>query len=169
MGSPFSRYAFPAGVLCAGPGLPAISAGPGPPYGTAALRPPVGSRTTPRRRIFARSALIQQGTLIMDYRRVTMPRVRLTAALIFTLAAGAQAQQPRVLTANDYARAEQFLGANTFPLVTGLAGPPAWLDDGRLWYRVTTRDGGSFVLVDAARARRTEAFDHTRLASALAA
>ena len=98
-----------------------------------------------------------------------MRHIRLTAVLLLAFAAAATAQQPRALTADDYARAEQFLGANTFPLVTGVAGAPVWLDDGRFWYRVSTREGGSFVLVDPARGRRTEAFDHTRLASALAA
>src|SRR5688572_21613585 len=111
----------------------------------------------------------RMAAILREFYRSTMRHVHSTVVLLLSFAAAATAQQPRVLTANDYARAEQFLGANTFPLVTGQAGPPTWLDDGRFWYRVTTRDGGSFVLVDAARARRTEAFDHTRLASALAA
>lgn len=89
--------------------------------------------------------------------------------LLLTSTATAVSQQPRVVTADQYAHAEQFLGANTFPLVTGVAGPPVWLEDGRFWYRVSTGDGGSFVLVDPARGRRSEAFDHTRLASALSA
>lgn len=98
-----------------------------------------------------------------------MRPIRLTILLLLAYVAAATAQQPRVVTADQYARAEQFLGANTFPLVTGIAGQPQWLDDGRFWYRVSTRGGSSFVLVDPARARRSEAFDHTRLASALAA
>lgn len=99
-----------------------------------------------------------------------MQHVRLATALLVSLTSLASAQQqPRAISADQYARAEQFLGANTFPLVSGLASAPVWLDDGRFWYRVNTRTGGSFVLVDPARGRRTEAFDHTRLASALAA
>ena len=78
------------------------------------------------------------------------------------------AQQPDSLTAADYARAERFLGANTFSLVSGIAGRPVWLEDGRFWYRVTTADGAAFHIVNPARRTRAEVFDHTRLAAALA-
>ncbi|MEX0906821.1 MAG: DPP IV N-terminal domain-containing protein [Gemmatimonadota bacterium] len=98
--------------------------------------------------------------------------MRLTT-LWFTAAAFAtaplDAQQPRQVTAADYARAESFLGANTTPLVSGLAGRPDWLPDGRFWYRATTADGAAFVLVDPARGVRAAAFDHSRLATALSA
>src|SRR5690606_19403231 len=95
------------------------------------------------------------------------PTRLITTALLLT-AAPIAAQQPRQLTAEDYARAERFLGANTFRLVTGVAGAPTWLDDGRFWYRATTADGAEFVMVDPARGTRSAAFDHTRLAAALA-
>jgi dipeptidyl aminopeptidase/acylaminoacyl peptidase len=72
------------------------------------------------------------------------------------------------VTADDYARAERFLAAGVNPLVTGIAGPPRWLDDGRFWYRVTTSGGAEFVMVNPARGTRTAAFDHARLAAALA-
>ena len=85
-----------------------------------------------------------------------------------TLAAPAAGQQ-RQLTAADYARAERFLAPNTAPLVTGLAGTPAWLEGGRFWYRTTTQDGVAFVQVDAEQGTRAEAFDQSRLAAALAA
>src|SRR3954471_14514258 len=77
-------------------------------------------------------------------------------------------QPPRQLTAEDYGRAERFLGASTVSLVSGLSGPPRWLDDGRLWYRTTIANGGAFFLVDPVRRTRTEGFDRTRLAAALA-
>jgi dipeptidyl-peptidase 4 len=95
----------------------------------------------------------------------------LCSAPLVTLPAApvAAQQQPTQLTAEDYARAERFLGANTAPLVSGLTGQPTWLDDGRFWYRTTTADGARFITVDPARGTRAEAFDHTRLASALAA
>jgi dipeptidyl-peptidase 4 len=91
--------------------------------------------------------------------------------LLFLLlvAAPATAQQPRQLTADNYARAERFLGANAAPLVSGLAGRATWLDNDRFWYRATTATGAEFVMVDAARRTRAAAFDHTRLAAALAA
>jgi dipeptidyl-peptidase-4 len=79
------------------------------------------------------------------------------------------AQEPRQLTADDYARAERFLGASTAPLVTGIGVRPTWLDDGRFWYRASVPDGSAFIMVDPARGTRQAAFDQTRLASALAA
>ncbi|MBK9707120.1 MAG: hypothetical protein IPO77_08985 [Acidobacteria bacterium] len=75
--------------------------------------------------------------------------------------------QTRVLTADDYARAEQFLGYKTSPLVVRTSVRPAWLPDGRFWYRVTTETGSEFILVDPARAMRGPAFDHAKLAAAL--
>ncbi|HSL71810.1 MAG TPA: DPP IV N-terminal domain-containing protein, partial [Longimicrobiales bacterium] len=96
--------------------------------------------------------------------------MRLLTIALLLVAAPAAAQQPRQLTADDYARAERFLGQNTVPLVSGLVtGPPTWLADGRLWYRATTTGGGEIVMVDPARGTRAAAFDHTRLATALAA
>jgi dipeptidyl-peptidase 4 len=79
------------------------------------------------------------------------------------------AQQPTRLTADDYARAERFLAQQTFPLVSGTAGPITWLPDGRLWYRTTTEAGAEFVMVDPARRTRAAAFDQPRLAAALGA
>ena len=81
----------------------------------------------------------------------------------------ATAQQPRQLTADDYARAERYLGATTAPLMTGTGVRPTWLDDGRFWYRTTVPNGSAFFLVDPAKRTRQAAFDQTRLAAALAA
>src|SRR5690606_6037416 len=85
-----------------------------------------------------------------------------------TLASPAAGQQ-RQLTAADYARAERFLAPNTAPLVTGLAGTPAWLEGRRFGNRTATQDGVAFVQVDAEQGTRAEAFDQSRLAAALAA
>ncbi|MFC5137948.1 DPP IV N-terminal domain-containing protein [Actinomycetospora rhizophila] len=67
-----------------------------------------------------------------------------------------------VLTAADYARAEQMLApyrARRVPTVT-----PQWLGDGeRFWYVAGTRH----VLVDPPRGERSELFDHERVAAAL--
>ncbi len=89
-------------------------------------------------------------------------------ALVLVPAAEAVAQQPqRALTADDYARAEAYLGQYTNPLVTGATVRPVWLADGRFWYRNTIDGGGEFVLVDGARRTRARAFDHARMAAAL--
>lgn len=77
--------------------------------------------------------------------------------------------QPRALTAEDYARAEKFLGYNTAPLVLRAGVRPNWLPDGRFWYRVATENGNEFVLVDPARGVKGPAFDHAKLSAALSA
>jgi dipeptidyl aminopeptidase/acylaminoacyl peptidase len=78
---------------------------------------------------------------------------RLTFALTFAVAAASLpvlAQRP-ALTADDYARAERFLSANTNPLVLRSAVRPTWLEDGRFWYRITTEKGSEAFLVDPAK------------------
>lgn len=59
------------------------------------------------------------------------------AFLIIACATGVFAQS-RVLTADDYARAEKALGYNTGLLVDRGAVRPVFLPDGRFWYRVMT-------------------------------
>ncbi|MCH8255382.1 MAG: DPP IV N-terminal domain-containing protein, partial [Gemmatimonadetes bacterium] len=98
--------------------------------------------------------------------------MRYSVVLLAILAATAPAvaqQQPPVVTAADYARAEKFLRANTAPLVFGATVRPTWLPDDSFWYRNTIPEGSEFVLVDPATRTRTRAFDHVRLAAALSA
>ena len=90
--------------------------------------------------------------------------------LVFLVATPALAQQPappRVLTADDYARAEKFMDYSTNPLVFGATVRPVWIAGDRFWYRNTIPEGAEFVLVDPARRTRERAFDHARLAAAL--
>src|SRR5580765_2485090 len=75
--------------------------------------------------------------------------------------------QTRTVTAEDYSKAEKFLGYNTNRLVLHVAAQPTWVGDDRFWYRTTTENGTEFFLVDAASGARTPAFDQTRLAAAL--
>lgn len=103
-----------------------------------------------------------------------MTRLRTLAfatALVVPLSLPAQpaGTPPRQVTPEEYARAERFLSPFTTPLVSGVAGRPTWLPDGRFWYRTTTPSGAAFVLVDPRRRTRSPAFDHQRLAAALAA
>ena len=91
----------------------------------------------------------------------------LVVPLALTAVAAASAQQPRQLTADDYARAERFLGTNTISLVTGTGVRPTWLENGRFWYRTTLPNGSAFMLVDPARRTRVPVFDQARLATAL--
>ena len=89
--------------------------------------------------------------------------------LAMSAIATADAQQPRQLTAEDYARAERFLGTNTMSLVTGTGVRPTWLDDGRFWYRTALPNGSAFFMVDPQRRTRVPVFDQARLATALSA
>lgn len=82
---------------------------------------------------------------------------------------GVSAQQPRALTAADYAHAEKFLGPALTGLVVGGSVSPNWLPDERFWYRNTAAAGSEFILVDPAKRTRAPAFDHARLAAALSA
>jgi dipeptidyl aminopeptidase/acylaminoacyl peptidase len=95
-------------------------------------------------------------------------RVHYRPLVSLVLLASPLAAQSRQLTADDYARAERYLGTNTAPLVSGSNVRPTWLADGRFWYRTTVPNGSSFVLVDPVRGTRVSAFDQTRLAAALA-
>ncbi|UOR04913.1 S9 family peptidase [Hymenobacter aerilatus] len=70
------------------------------------------------------------------------------------LSIATQAQQPTV-TAQDYARAEQFMSYNTQPLVDHVLGQINWLDNDRFWYRTLTAQGSEYVLADPARKART--------------
>lgn len=82
---------------------------------------------------------------------------RVTTYLFIAIAAASlplSAQRPAV-TADDYARAERFLGAATNPLVLRAGVRPAWLDDGRFWYRVTTENGSEAFLVDPVKRTKT--------------
>ena len=72
------------------------------------------------------------------------------------------------ITTADYARAERFLAAAANPLVVGGTVNAAWLPDDRFTYRSSTGDGAEFMLVDPVKKTRTRAFDHERMAAALA-
>lgn len=94
-------------------------------------------------------------------------RTPIIAVLISAAPLAAAAQTPPVVTADDYAHAEQFLGTTASRLVSGIPGRATWLPDGSAWYRVSGTDGNRFVLVDPEQRTRTDAFDHARLARVL--
>jgi dipeptidyl-peptidase-4 len=95
-----------------------------------------------------------------------MHRFSATFILLIALSVSGLAQTP-VLTADDYARAEKFLGYNTNPLVLHAGVRATWLPDDRFWYRTTTENGTEFVLIDPARGTRNPAFNQAKLAEAL--
>jgi dipeptidyl-peptidase-4 len=109
-----------------------------------------------------------------EARRWALPAVALTVLAATPLLAAAQSAPaaaqaaPPALTAADYARAEKFLAAAVNPLVVGGTVNATWLPDDRFTYRSTLTDGTQFLLVDPVAKTRVPAFDHERLAAALA-
>jgi len=81
--------------------------------------------------------------------------------------AAVQNQDKKALTTEDYARAEKFLFQHTNPLVFGASVRPNWIDDESFWYRNAIPEGHEFILVNARKKKRTKAFDHHKLVSAL--
>jgi len=97
--------------------------------------------------------------------------VLLLAALAAVAPLSAQerpATAPPAPTAADYARAEKFLAPAVSSLVIGGSVSATWLPDDRFTYRSTTTDGVQFRLVDPVKATKVTAFDHVKLAAALA-
>jgi dipeptidyl-peptidase-4 len=79
------------------------------------------------------------------------------------------AAQGKQLTTEDYARAEKFMGYNVNSLVYHGVARPAWMGDGRFWYRDNGPDGVTFMVVDPVKRTKTPAFDQVKLAAALTA
>lgn len=72
-------------------------------------------------------------------------------------------------SAQDYARAEQFLSWNLLRHVYHDQAAPNWFRDGdRFWYRVHTREGFQYIVVDPRVGTRVPFFDNARLAAGLA-
>lgn len=108
----------------------------------------------------------------MQSRAIRPLRLAGSVMLLAVTAASATAgaQQPRQLTAQDYARAERLLAPTVNPLVVGGSVMPNWMEGDRFWYRSSTGGGeGEFFVVDPARRTRRAAFDHARVAAALSA
>ena len=103
-----------------------------------------------------------------------MRKILISAAILILLFSarpiGLTAQQPYApasVTAQDYERAQGFLGSAMNSLVYGTGIRANWLENGRFWYRNSIPGGTEFILVDPGRRSRERAFDHERLASAL--
>jgi dipeptidyl-peptidase 4 len=77
------------------------------------------------------------------------------------------AQQPRTLTADDYAHAERWMNYNVAGLVQHTIGGVQYLPDGRVFYRDPGADGVFYMIADPAKGTQAPAFDHAELAKAL--
>lgn len=97
-----------------------------------------------------------------------MKKYLLTATAL-AFACVANAQQGRSLSAKDYERAEKFMSYNTEQYIDGGNVRPNWLAGDKFWYLSNTVKGSEFIFVDPVKKTRTVAFDHQKLATALAA
>ena len=79
------------------------------------------------------------------------------------------AQQSKVITTNDYQRAESFLAYNTQQYLDGGNVNPNWMSGDRFWFKSLTATGSEFILVNPVKGTRMVAFDHKRLATTLSA
>jgi dipeptidyl aminopeptidase/acylaminoacyl peptidase len=96
-----------------------------------------------------------------------MNRYFLTAAA-FMLVHAANAQQRDSLTTENYKYAESFLSYNTQKLIDGGSVRPNWFANDQFWYLRTSIQGKEFIVVDPVKKSRKAAFDHQKLAAALA-
>lgn len=96
-------------------------------------------------------------------------KLLLFASLLASAPAIAQQPSSSPVSAEDYARAESFLSANTAPLAWNVMSDAAWLSEGRFLYRNRISEGHEFILVDVMKRTRSRAFDHEKMAQALSA
>lgn len=68
-----------------------------------------------------------------------------------------------------YESARSFLPGNVSKRIYNAYIMPYWVNQGCFWYRVYTRRGFEFILVNIPQRERRPAFDHTHLATALSA
>lgn len=94
------------------------------------------------------------------------PAIKTLSALLFMIiTTSAMTAQD---TAADYKQAETFLRPNVEKRIYRTQVIPHWINDTpRFWYKVNTRQGKQFILVDTRKKQRKQAFDHEKLAKAL--
>lgn len=71
------------------------------------------------------------------------------------------------VTVADYARAESFLGQNTYPLIENTISGLHWLEDGRLVYRKNIERGSKFIVASPKKEKISTAFNQKKLAKGL--
>jgi dipeptidyl-peptidase-4 len=91
------------------------------------------------------------------------------AALIVSIGNVGHAQQAKIYTYADYARAESMLSYNVDSLAMKGVVRPHWMEDGRFWYRAVDESGATYRVVDPVKKTNGAAFDQVKLAAALSA
>jgi dipeptidyl-peptidase-4 len=98
--------------------------------------------------------------------RLVLLTIFIAWAPIPSSARQANSAGPRVLTMDDYKRAEKFMAYNTRPLVFHEV-RGKWMPEDRYLFHDAGPDGSEFVLFDAVHGTRQPAFDHAKVAAAL--
>ena len=99
----------------------------------------------------------------------TRSRAKSMAALFLMVVVLAPALVSAQVTKADYARATG-LRSKLQPLALNIVDRGGWIGkSARYWYRKSVAGGNEYWIVDAARQEKTIAFDHAKLAAALAA
>ncbi|MEX0660144.1 MAG: DPP IV N-terminal domain-containing protein [Balneolaceae bacterium] len=88
-----------------------------------------------------------------------------TLLLLFVLPDGAQSQNGDSVTTDDYERAESQLSWNVGDKVYNQNVSPNWINNDQFWYRIYTRNGDRYMLVNITENEKSVAFDHERLAA----
>ena len=99
--------------------------------------------------------------------RSVSPVAMAASAALCCWSAVTGAQTGKVYTMADYAQAERFMNYNVDMQVYHTVDDPAWLADGRFWYRDAGPDGITYTLIDPAKKTKAAAFDQGKLAAAL--
>ncbi len=101
----------------------------------------------------------------MKYRRI--PLILISC---FLLISGFQNNKKITIGVEDYKLAESFLRKNLEKKVFHLEVIPNWIKkSSNFWYRVNTREGEKFFIVDPEKRIKKEAFDHEKLLNLLSA
>lgn len=75
--------------------------------------------------------------------------------------------EPELVSAADYARAENALSAATSPLIINASIRPRWINEHQFWYKKSTPDGSQYVLVDASKGKKKQSPDPKKLSKSI--
>lgn len=117
--------------------------------------------------IFTKKYYIASPVFILASHPKIICMKRISFSLILLIFSITVFSQNKVLTVNDYNKAEQALGVYTQKYIDHGNIRPRWINDHVFWYRDLTPTGSNFILVNAQKGTRTNAFDQSKLAVAI--
>jgi len=97
--------------------------------------------------------------------RASIRKLLLLAVVAVAASGVAHGQEGTRPMETVYEKAEQMLSWNLNDKIYTRSVSPNWIDDHRFWYRVDTRKGTEYRVVDASEQTKTAAIDHQKLAA----